>query len=132
MLTTYFQNCIMGNVFRTKTSPGIPTTMYIGLSTTTPSVNGSGVTEPSGGNYSRVAMTGLSVPSDGAIHNSNDIEFPVSTTDWGTMTYYVIYDAKTAGNLLAYGALERSRVIQVDSQPRFLADSITITLKNET
>lgn len=132
MLTTYFQNCIMGNVFRTKTSPGIPSTMYIGLSTTTPSVNGSGVTEPSGGNYSRVAMTGLSAPSNGAIHNSNDIEFPVSTTDWGTMTHYVIYDAKTAGNLLAYGALERSRVIQVDSQPRFLADSITITLKNET
>lgn len=132
MVTTYFMNCIMGNVFHSKTDPSLPSTMYIGLSSSAPSLDGSGVTEPTGGNYTRVLFTDLSEPSDGTITNSQDVEFPESTADWGTMTHYVIYDSKTGGTLLAYGDLEKSRVIQAESQARFLAGRITITLQNST
>ncbi len=33
MNTTYFLNCAAGNIFNTKTSPALPKTYYIGLST---------------------------------------------------------------------------------------------------
>lgn len=132
MISTYFLNCIMGNVFHSKTNPALPESMYIGLSSTTPEVDGSGVTEPSGGSYERVAFTALSEPENGTITNAQDIEFPESTSDWGTMTHYVLYDAKTGGNLLVYGNLEKTRVIQSDSQARFLAGKISIALQNET
>ena len=132
MITTYFMNCIMGNVFRTQTSPAIPSTLYIGLSTTTPSVSGSGVTEPSGGSYSRVSLSNLSTPSNGTIKTTGDIAFPESSADWGTITHYVIYDALTGGNLLAYESLDKARVVQSDTQCRFSKGNISITLQNKT
>lgn len=42
MNTTYFLNCAAGNIFNTKTSPALPKTYYIGLSTSAPAINGSG------------------------------------------------------------------------------------------
>lgn len=58
MNTNYFLNCVAGNVFGTKTDPAIPTTYYIGLSTTTPNTNGSGVDEPSTvAGYARVQLS---------------------------------------------------------------------------
>lgn len=130
MVTTYFLNCIMGNVFGSKTNPSLPSTMYIGLSSSTPGVDGSGVTEPAGGNYTRVLFKNLSEPSDGSISNAQDIEFPESTSDWGVITYYVIYDAKDGGHLLAYGSLEKAKIIQSETQARFLSGKITISLQN--
>lgn len=132
MITTYFMNCIMGNVFRTQTSPAIPSTLYVGLSTTTPSVSGSGVAEPSGGSYSRVALSNLSTPSNGTVKTTGDIAFPESSADWGTITHYVIYDALTGGHLLAYESLDKARVVQSDTQCRFSKGNISITLQNKT
>lgn len=36
MNTTYFLNCVAGNLFHTKENPAIPAQYYIGLSSTTP------------------------------------------------------------------------------------------------
>lgn len=58
MNTTYFLNCVAGNVFNTKTSPALPTEYYLGLSTTAPAVGGTGATEPSSSaGYARVKLT---------------------------------------------------------------------------
>lgn len=46
MNTTYFLNLAAGNIFQTKTTPAIPTKLYVGLSTTAPNINGTGVNEP--------------------------------------------------------------------------------------
>ena len=55
MNTTYFLNCAAGNIFNTKTSPALPKTYYIGLSTSAPAINGTGVNEPStAAGYARV------------------------------------------------------------------------------
>ena len=46
MNTTRFLNLIAGNVFGTKKDITIPTTYYLGLSTTTPNASGGNYTEP--------------------------------------------------------------------------------------
>ena len=112
MNSTYFVNCVSGNVFNTKTTPALPTAYYIGLSTTTPSKDGSGVTEPSSSaGYKRVQITGLDEPIDGAVTNSTSISFDESTASWGTVTHVVIFDAATEGNLLMADALDPPRAI---------------------
>lgn len=106
MITTYFLNLVAGNIYRTKTSPAIPTGLWIGLSTTTPNIDGTNVTEPSSsGGYARVKLTSLSEPSNGVVTNPNAIVFNKSTTDWGVLSHYVIYDAQSGGNLLGFSHL---------------------------
>lgn len=129
MVTTYFVNLVMGNVFGSKKDIPLPGTYYIGLSMTEPNQDGTGVSEPVGGNYSRVAVTSLSEPVDGMITNSAEVEFNDSTEDWGTMNYYVVYDASTNGNLLIYNALEKPRIVQSENQVRFKPEAITFTLE---
>lgn len=130
MTTTYFLNCVMGNVFGTQTEPPLPSAYYIGLSSTEPAADGTGVTEPTGGGYARVQLTSLSVPDAGAIENTASVEFEESTDDWGTMTHYVVYDAPEGGNLLLYNALEKNRVVQSENQVRFKTSALAFTLES--
>lgn len=131
MTSTYFLNCIMGNVFRTKLTPNLPTTVYLGLSSTEPSVDGSGVTEPSSvDGYERVALSSLSEPENGVIQNESEISFPESTANWGTMTHFVIYDAKTDGNLLMYENLSQSRNVEAATIVMVKTGSLKLTLAN--
>lgn len=115
MNTNYFLNCVAGNIYQTKTTPTIPTTYYIGLSTTAPAVDGTGANEPStDAGYERVELTSLGEPVDGLVTNALAINFNESTTSWGTVTHFVIYDAETVdtGNLLMYGALSTPRAVE--------------------
>lgn len=114
MNTTYFLNCVAGNLFKTKASPALPTSYYIGLSTSTPNADGTNVSEPpSTYNYARVALDCLSEPEDGVVTNTLNIDFPESEGgSWGTVTHFVIYDSLTGGNLLMYGELTTPRVIE--------------------
>lgn len=132
MTTTYFLNCMMGNVFGVKTDPSLPAEYYIGLSSTAPTADGTGVTEPTGGNYSRVKLTYLGEPVNGVITNSSLIEFPESTEDWGTMTHYVLFDAVSGGNLLMAKELLKSRVVQAENQVCFKPNALTFTLTSDT
>ena len=115
MNTTYFLNLTAGNLFRTKSDPAIPTEYFIGLSTTTPSMDGTGVNEPStDAGYARMRLSQLSTPSGGVVTNTVAINFNESTAAWGTVTHFVIYDSATAGdgNLLMYGALSTPRSVE--------------------
>lgn len=113
MNTTYFLNCVAGNVFNTKTSPTLPTNYYIGLSTSAPTVSGTGVNEPSASSgYSRIRLTSLSEPTNGVVTNNQAINFDESTASWGLITHFVIYDSATGGNLLMYGALSTPRSVE--------------------
>jgi hypothetical protein len=82
-------------------------TAYVALFTAAGADDGTGFTEVAGGAYSRVATapTDWSAPSSQApslIQNANPIVFPVSTAGWGTVLAFGIYDAATAGNLMAW------------------------------
>lgn len=133
MNTTYFLNLVSGNVFGSKKSPAIPEKYYLGLSSTAPSLDGSGVTEPGGGaGYARVELTSLSAPINGAVTNSSAINFAESTAEWGTMTHFVIYDALSEGNLLMYGELSASRKVEADTIMTIKLGSLNLSVVNPT
>lgn len=131
MNTTYFLNQVMGNLFKTKETPALPSEYYIGLSSTAPNISGGNVTEPlSNSGYKRVKLENLSEPADGVITNEQAISFDESTANWGTMSHFVIYDALEAGNLLMYDTLSTPRNVEAATIVSIKANSLTLTLSN--
>ena len=113
MLTNYSTLRILESLFGKSSYATLGPNAYLGLSTTEPSIDGTGATEPSGNGYSRVllgvysqALTQkMGTPVDGEIQNSVEIHFNKSTGAWASgasIPYAVLYDAATGGNMLAY------------------------------
>ncbi|WP_423785989.1 phage tail fiber protein [Intestinimonas butyriciproducens] len=126
-------DCVAGNIFRTQTSPAIPTAYYIGLSQTPPTDSGSNVTEPpTSHGYARLALNSLSAPSNGTVTNTSDISFPESTGDWGVISHFVIYDSQAAGsgNLLMYGELSAPRTVEEATMLLFPAGELELRVQN--
>lgn len=131
MNTTHFLNRVAGNLFRTETSPAIPTEYYIGLSTTEPTATGTNVSEPStSAGYGRVLLENLSTPTNGVVTNTANINFEESTSSWGTITHFVIYDAEIGGNLLMYGALSTPRVVEAATVMTIRQDYLRLSAQN--
>ena len=133
MNTTYFLNCTSGNIFKTKTDVALPTNYYIGLSTTAPNSDGSGVSEPNSDfGYARVELDSLSEPENGAVTNTNAISFEESTNSWGVVTHFVIYDNPTVGegNLLMYGALSTPRSVETATIMTIKEGNLNLSVQN--
>lgn len=131
MNTTYFLNCVAGNLFQTDTDVALPKEYYIGLSTTAPSVTGSNVSEPStASGYARVKLDSLSAPDAGVVENTSNINFPESTASWGTITHFVIFDAATGGHLLMYGTLSTERVVEAATIMTIKAEFLKLSAQN--
>lgn len=135
-LTNYADQKLVQLLFG-DTAYTIPTTLYVGLSTTTPTQAGTNFTEPSGGAYARVAVTNnttnwvaaTSQPATGYEQaNGTTITFPTATASWGTVTYFGIFDASTSGNLIAFGALTTSQTIASSDTASFAVQSLTIEI----
>ena len=98
-------------------------TIYVGLSTTTPTNTGTSVTEPSGNNYARVAVTNnatnFPAASSRAKANGTVIQFPTASGSWGTLTHFVLYDASTSGNFLGWGELTAPITVTTGGTPDF-------------
>lgn len=124
----YWEDATLNHLFN-KAAYTAPT-IYVGLSSTAPADDGTGVTEPLGGGYARVATasTDWNSASGGQITNANGITFPQATADWGTMSHIVLYDASSGGNLLAYAALTTAKTVQNGDTAQFAVGDITITL----
>ena len=129
MNTTYFLNLVSGNVFGSKKTPAVPEKYYLGLSSAAPALDGSGVVEPGDGTgYARVELTSLSAPVNGVV----TIDFAESTSEWGTMTHFVVYDALTGGNLLMYGELSASRRVEAATIMTIKLGSLNLSVVNPT
>lgn len=113
-----------------------PTTLHIGLSTTTPAEDGTGVTEPVGNGYARVPivaadMNAATLADPSVKSNGNVLTFPQATADWAAganMTHWVLYDAVSAGNLLASAALTTPRAVLNGDTATIPAGSMQVTL----
>lgn len=107
-----------------------PPTIYAGLSTANPLDNGSGLAEPSGSGYARVATSSASwtTASSGSLSNASDITFPQATGSWGTVTHFALFDAASAGNMLAHGALSQSKTITSGDTAKFAAGDLDVSL----
>jgi hypothetical protein len=123
------ENKLLDHVFK-NTSYAQPTNIYVALCTAAPTdaSTGSTITEPSGGAYARTVMNAWNTASGGSTANTNAITFPTATASWGTVTHYAICDASTGGNVLAWGALDTSRLISADDVAEFAAGAITVNL----
>lgn len=133
MTSTYFLNCIMGNVFRTKLSLTLPKKVYLGLSSTAPQVDGTGVSEPlASAGYHRVELTNLSEPVNGVVSNDGEIQFDESSGSWGTITHFVLFDSPTDGNLLMFNQLSQSRSVETATIVMVKTGSLKLTLANPT
>jgi len=133
MAFTYFlDNKLIDSVFGGVVySP--PATLYFGLSTTAPTASGTNITEPVGNGYARVAITNnitnFPISVNGSKTNANTIIYPISSGSWGTITHYLVYDALTGGNLLAFGQLNNAQTVDgVDDTLSFSPSALSLTL----
>jgi hypothetical protein len=109
-----------------------PSTWYVGLSTTTPANDGTGVTEPSGNGYARVGVTKNSTSFPAAssrqISNGTTITFPTASgSGWGTVTHFVLYSASSGGTFLGWGALASAQTVASGATPDFPVGSLVIS-----
>ena len=134
MITYKESNEIEQQRFRIGTAPTVPTTLYVLLSTTAISADGTGATEPSAGSYARVPVASSSAnwstPTNGSISNLVKIEFPKATADWGIITYVALTDAPTGGNIRYYQNLTRPKTVQQDDVVNFEVGALTVTVTN--
>jgi hypothetical protein len=132
--STYLANQLLNEAFGGAAYTP-PATIYIGLSSTTPTAAGGNVTEPSTGSYARVVVTNNTTnwptTSTGSKSNATVITFPASTAAWlasAALTSFVIYDAATAGNMLASGALNNPQIVNSSGVTlSFAVGTLTIT-----
>lgn len=113
-----------------------PATMYIGLSSTTPTEAGGNFTEPSGGAYARVstaaadwgAATGTAPATKS---NTATKTFPTATANWASgsnLTHFGLYDASSAGNLLCWGALGTAKPVLNGDTASFAAGALVLKM----
>ena len=140
--SNYLENKLVDHILR-GVSFTAPTGVYVSLHSADPTDLGTGV-EVTGTNYSRVlvlAATGnwAGTQSAGSTENSSGtgglttnnaaITFPTPSGAWGTVGYFGMWDAMTAGNLLIYGDLGTPKTINaLDSAPVFASGALSVTV----
>lgn len=143
-MTDYLENKLIDALFRAQ-SYTMPATVYISLHTAACSDSSTG-TEVSGGSYARVAVTSAlanwagtqsagstsaSSGTSGTTSNNGAITFPSPTGNWGSVSYFGIFDASTSGNMLFCAALTTAKTINNgDAAPSFAAGALTIQVDN--
>lgn len=128
MNTTYWLNTIMGNMYT-----DAATEFWVGLSSTMPSQDGTGVSEPTGGNYARVKITAFTDPVNGTIKNVSALEFNRSSAVWfdsdNKARYWVLFDGSGASaKLLSSGELDEAKTIESNTSITIAAETLSITL----
>ena len=134
----YSENKILDQLFgATSIAASIPSTWYVGLSTTAPNEAGTGVTEPAAGAYARVAYSNTktgpvnwTTAANGALTNAAAITFIESTLSWGTISHVVFYDLATGGNLWFWEALPSPRAVAANTTVYFAIGSLTVSNLN--
>lgn len=124
--SNYLETKVLDHVFggTAYTAPG---TLYLGLHTSNPAEDDSG-TEVSTSGTAYARQTVAFTTSGDTTSNTAAVEYPTATASYGTVSHVGVYDASTAGNLLAYGALTTSKAIATGDVLRIPAGDLDITL----
>ena len=145
-LTDYAENKLVDAVFRGQ-ALGAPATFYVALFTTACSDSGAGTeVSTSGTGYARAAVTsslanwagtqsaGSTTASSGTGgQTSNNATITIgsaTTTSWGSVSHFGLFDAPTAGNMWVCQALTSAKTINAgDALPAFNAGALTVTFQ---
>ena len=124
--TNFLETEILDHVFAgaAYTAPG---THYLALFTAAPGETGGGTeVTTSGTAYARqsVAFT----TTGNTTSNTASVEYATATASFGTVTHVGVFDAATAGNLMAYAALSSSKAIDTGDVFRVPTGDLDITL----
>lgn len=129
-----YENKILDHIFGGATYTQVAT-LWVGLSTADPLDTAAGNAEPSGNNYSRVAVVNSSnnftVASGGVKRNAAAINFPTASGSWGLIAYMTVWDNATStgvGAMVGVGSIATSRNIISGDAPSIGVGSLTISL----
>lgn len=137
-MTDFMESGILASMFRGNpdsfTFP--PTGIYIGLTSNSPSDADPTANELSGNGYARVQVTQntseWTAPADDSgpqkIENSNNIEFPTATANWGYVSGVIVSDAATGGNVYMRGDITTPRDVLSGDTFRFSANDLDIKM----
>lgn len=130
MNTTYWLNKMISTIYPTSGK-----TYYIGLSSTIPTASGSGVTEPSGNGYARVALSQFTAANGGIVKSASNVVFPTSTGAWFPPTspakcWVMFEEAGSNANVLACGELNGSVAVWASTTLTIPAGEIQITISD--
>lgn len=127
MNSTYWLNKVMSTMYTNGSD-----SFYIGLSSTKPAKDGSGVTEPTGNNYARVQIAAFTAPNNGVVKNSAALEFPRSTGVWFNSpkaAYWILFDGSgSSAHVLSCGELDEPKSIESNTIVTIAAETLSITL----
>lgn len=132
--SNYLENKLLDHVLK-NTSYSQPSFLYLALFTNT---SGNAATNleagtltdevsTSGTGYGRTAIT-FAAASGGSAASSATVTFSTATANWGTITHVAIMDAATSGNVLFWGAVTTSKVIETGDSFQVTSGNLTISL----
>lgn len=124
--TNFLETEILDHVFAGSAYTA-PSTHYLALFTAAPGETGGGTeVSTTGTAYARqsVAFT----TTGNTTSNTAAVEYPTATASFGTVTHVGVFDAATAGNLMAYAALSSSKIIDAGDVFRVPTGDLDITL----
>lgn len=126
--SNYLENALINAVLR-NTAYTSPATVYVALHTADPTdVGNVGEVSTSGTGYARTAVT-FGAPTDGVATNSAAVTFPTATASWGTVSYFSIWDASSAGNcLFVSNAMTTPKAINTGDTAQFAVGQLSVTL----
>lgn len=132
--TTYLADGMLKHVLKAGAGTAFtqPTQVYLSLHTADPTKAGLHTGEVAVGAYARQAITlgalSTSGTGDTSVEQASNslITFPTATADWGTITYMGIEDAATAGNMLYFGPLTASKIVQNGDQFTMPAGQVVV------
>ncbi len=129
----YLERKLLDAILR-NTSYAAPSTIYLGLYTSSPTDTGSGI-ECAGGSYARQALTsGFPAASgtSGAVSNSSNITFTTATADWGTVTGVILIDSNNQKSFTNANINTSTDVITITSHGYTTANQVSISRPNAT
>ena len=128
-MSAYLEDSFLKYVFRNTQVFAPPSAVYLALFSTAPDDAGVGAVELAGAGYARTVLStgaaGSGIGSyfsspvaeiGGGMSSQNSIEFYSSwaTANWAAVVAYGIYDALALGNLLVWGPLPSSVIVEKD------------------
>ncbi|MEN6537783.1 MAG: hypothetical protein ABFD89_29295 [Bryobacteraceae bacterium] len=110
-------------------------TVYAAILTTVPGADGTGAVEATGGGYARLTFTNNSTnfpaASAGAKKNGTALTWAAFSAALGNLAGIGLYDAATAGGLLAWGELSSSVYVASGQGFQVPADSLVFNLVSQ-
>jgi len=126
-LSDYSEDALLDHILMVS-SLTQPSGIYMALSTADPLDDASGIAEPSGGGYARIAVNNWTPAASRGTQNEDIVTFAEARLSWGTITHFALYDALTGGNMLAHGSLSTSKVVGNGDSIYFAAGDVNILI----